>query len=93
MDEIAERALAGIEQPRDLVLGEILDDGRIDGPEGFHATPGVVARDHALPPGVIEGGLEVGQHPVGAGAAAAHRFGIVAVERAVLGAAPTRERQ
>jgi len=35
MSEVAERALAGIEQARDFVLGEIADDWGIEGLNGF----------------------------------------------------------
>jgi hypothetical protein len=48
--EIAEGALAGVEQAPDLNLRQIADDRRADAAEGFDASPGVVARHGAAAP-------------------------------------------
>ena len=59
--------------------------GRIDRSERFQAAPGVVRRHHAAAPGVVERGLEIGEHPVGARAPAPHRFRILSVECSCIG--------
>jgi len=53
MSEVAERALAGIEQARDFVLGEIADDWGIEGFERLHAAPGIIRRYQSCAPGSI----------------------------------------
>jgi hypothetical protein len=65
--EIAEAAAAGIEQRRDLVVGQIANDRRIDRLEGLDPPPRRVVGSDAVAPGLIERCLEIGQHPVGGG--------------------------
>jgi hypothetical protein len=82
--KIAKCRLAGVDQPHAFGLGEVAHAGRFDGPERFHATPGVVARDVAGFPSVVERRFQNRQNSVRGGAAFANAI------RALVGLAVVR---
>src|SRR5262249_16755264 len=93
IDEIAESVGRGVAQPRDLVGAEIAHQRSFHRAERLDSPPGVVAWHHAIAPGEVERGLQIGWHPVALAGRRRTSSESLGSKGARLAAAPLRERQ
>src|SRR5262249_54998531 len=93
MDEVAEGRRADIQEPGDLALGQIANDGEVDRLERFYPAPGVVGGDQTGAPGVVERGLQVVSTRLGVARRRRTASESLRSKAATLGLAPGRARQ